>query len=176
MKITLDLKGTSASAITTTLEERRKELRNELEGIEAALRQLRAFDVMPKPERGEDRLRHGEALEAIHTYLMTVTAPWGAPIEQIMNDLKIPRTSAYRALKKLQEDRKIVLATNRHWVGLAFPGMEAGNVMDDLPEDEIPGNGPPDNIHYDGSSLPESAADFASLTDSQKKGSVKPAR
>ena len=34
MKITLDLKGTSASAITTTLEERRKELRNELEGIE----------------------------------------------------------------------------------------------------------------------------------------------
>lgn len=117
MKITLDLKGTSAEAISQTLRIRRDQLQDELASIDDALAQLSKIADMPKPEQTDTgRLKHGETEKAVLEYLKRAVIGWEVNQEELMQRLGTSHTSTFRALKKLESEGKIRRGPKGNWV------------------------------------------------------------
>lgn len=117
MKITLDLKGTSATAIMTTLKLRQAELEEELADVNSALQQLEKLGNLPLPEKTEGgNVKHGQTEKAVMDYLITVASPYEASEEQLTEHLGTTRTTTRRALMKLVQEGKIRRTTNGNWI------------------------------------------------------------
>jgi hypothetical protein len=120
MKITLDVSGTSGSAIAKALILRKEQLEAELAEINANLDQIKKVADVELPDT-----RHGEMDKAVLSFIIQ-NGPYSVSVEQIVEGLGTSTATAYRTLKKLKADKAIVQLADKTWMlnsGSFAPGQ-----------------------------------------------------
>jgi Fic family protein len=110
MKITLDVTGTTGSAIATALAVRKEQLEAELAEINANLDQLKKMaDIEPV------ETKHGETDKAVRDFMIQ-NGRYSVSVEEIVDALGISTATVYRALKKLKAEKAIVQLVDKDWM------------------------------------------------------------